>query len=82
MIKYKIIGGLYYGNKRKETNPQSSNDRRKTKHHPPAASMLAYFLESNYDSLYCCLLMNFQNGEVIDLLSDWRKQDIRKIALQ
>ncbi len=33
-----------------------------------------YFPESDYDSLYCCLLMNFQNGEVIDVLPDRRKQ--------
>ena len=32
-----------------------------------------YFPESDYDSLYCCLLMNFQSGEVIDILPDRRK---------
>lgn len=33
-----------------------------------------YFPESDYDSLYCCLLMNFENGEMIDILPD-RKKD-------
>lgn len=27
-----------------------------------------YFPESNYDSLYCCLLMNFETGEMVDIL--------------
>lgn len=29
-----------------------------------------YFPESDYDSLYCCLLMNFTTGEVTDVLPD------------
>ncbi|MGN1343402.1 MAG: transposase [Traorella sp.] len=33
-----------------------------------------YFPESNYDSLYCCLLMNFITGELVDVLPD-RKKD-------
>ena len=33
-----------------------------------------YFPESNYDSLYCCLLMNFENGEMIDVLPDRKKE--------
>lgn len=32
-----------------------------------------YFPESDYDSLYCCLLMDFQSGEIIDILPDRRK---------
>lgn len=33
-----------------------------------------YFPESNYDSLYCCLLMDFEDGTLIDVLPD-RKKD-------
>lgn len=33
-----------------------------------------YFPESDYDSLYCCLLMNFTTGEVTDVLPDRRKR--------
>lgn len=33
-----------------------------------------YFPESNYDSLYCCLLMDFNDGTLIDVLPD-RKKD-------
>ena len=32
-----------------------------------------YFPESDYESLYCCLLMNFQTGELVDLLPDRKK---------
>ena len=32
-----------------------------------------YFPESDYDSTYCCLLMNFQSGEMVDVLPDRRK---------
>ena len=32
-----------------------------------------YFPESDYDSLYCCLLMDFFTGEIIDVLPDRRK---------
>lgn len=32
-----------------------------------------YFPESDYDSLYCCLLMNFLTGEIIDILPDRKK---------
>ena len=32
-----------------------------------------YFPESNYESLYCCLLMDFQTGELVDLLPDRKK---------
>lgn len=32
-----------------------------------------YFPESNYDSLYCCLLMNFETGEMVDILPDRKK---------
>ena len=32
-----------------------------------------YFRESNYDSLYCCLLMDFVTGTLIDILPDRRK---------
>jgi len=32
-----------------------------------------YFPESDYDSLYCCLLMNFRTGEMVDVLPDRRK---------
>ena len=33
-----------------------------------------YFPESSYDSLYCCLLMDFNEGTLIDILPD-RKKD-------
>lgn len=33
-----------------------------------------YFPESSYDSLYCCLLMDFESGTLIDVLPD-RKKD-------
>ncbi|MBR3840354.1 MAG: ISL3 family transposase [Erysipelotrichales bacterium] len=33
-----------------------------------------YFPESNYDSLYCCLLMDFSTGTLLDILPD-RKKD-------
>lgn len=33
-----------------------------------------YFPNSNYDSKYCLVLMNFDNGEIVDVLSD-RKKD-------
>lgn len=33
-----------------------------------------YFPESSYDSLYCCLLMDFEEGTLIDVLPD-RKKD-------
>ena len=32
-----------------------------------------YFPESDYDSLYCCLLMDFITGEIIDILPDRKK---------
>jgi transposase len=32
-----------------------------------------YFPESDMDSLYCCLLMNFITGEVKDVLPSRRK---------
>ena len=32
-----------------------------------------YFPESDYDSLYCCLLMDFVTGEIIDILPDRKK---------
>lgn len=35
MIKYRIIGDLFYG-KRKEISTQSTNDGGKMKHHSPA----------------------------------------------
>ena len=33
-----------------------------------------HFPESSYDSLYCCLLMDFEDGTIIDVLPD-RKKD-------
>jgi len=33
-----------------------------------------YFPESSYDSLYCCLLMNFITGELVDVLPDRKKE--------
>lgn len=33
-----------------------------------------YFPESSYDSLYLCILMNFDTGEIVDVLPD-RKKD-------
>ena len=33
-----------------------------------------HFPESSYDSLYCCVLMNFEDGELVDVLPD-RKKD-------
>ncbi|MCF0111559.1 MAG: ISL3 family transposase [Erysipelotrichaceae bacterium] len=33
-----------------------------------------YFPESDYDSLYCCLLMDFNTGELIDVLPDRKKE--------
>lgn len=33
-----------------------------------------YFPESSYDSLYCCLLMNFETGELLDVLPDRKKE--------
>ena len=33
-----------------------------------------YFPESSYDSLYCCLLMDFITGELIDVLPDRKKE--------
>lgn len=33
-----------------------------------------YFPESNYDSLYCCLLMDFETGILIDVLPDRKKE--------
>ena len=33
-----------------------------------------YFPESNYDSLYCCLLMDFKTGILIDVLPDRKKE--------
>lgn len=35
-----------------------------------------YFPESDYDSLYCCLLMNFRTGEMVDVLPDRRKNHL------
>lgn len=32
-----------------------------------------YFPESSYDSLYCCVLMDFESGEIIDILPDRKK---------
>ena len=32
-----------------------------------------YFPESDYDSLYCCLLMDFITGEIVDILPDRKK---------
>lgn len=32
-----------------------------------------YFPESNYNSLYCCLLMDFISGEIVDILPDRKK---------
>ncbi len=32
-----------------------------------------YFPESDYDSLYCCLLMDFKTGEILDVLPDRKK---------
>lgn len=39
-----------------------------------------YFPESDYDSLYCCLLMNFITGEIIDILPD-RQKSYRALLL-
>ena len=36
-----------------------------------------YFPESDYDSLYCCLLMDFETGEMVDLLPDRRKAHLQ-----
>ena len=36
-----------------------------------------YFPESDYDSLYCCLLMDFDSGILVDILPD-RKKDYLK----
>lgn len=33
-----------------------------------------YFPESDYDSLYCCLLMDFNDGTLIDILPDRKKE--------
>lgn len=33
-----------------------------------------YFPESSYDSLYMCIFMNFNNGEIVDVLPDRRKE--------
>jgi len=33
-----------------------------------------YFPESDYDSLYCCLFMDFNNGTMIDILPDRKKE--------
>lgn len=35
-----------------------------------------YFPESDVDSLYCLLLMNFETGEIIDILPSRKKHDI------
>jgi transposase len=44
------------------------------KHLPAVLSMDEhYFPESNYSSLYCCLLMDFLTGELIDVLPDRKK---------
>ena len=32
-----------------------------------------YFPESDYDSTYCCLLMDFRTGDLVDVLPDRRK---------
>ena len=38
-----------------------------------------YFPTSSYDSLYCCLLMNFETGELIDVLQDRKKRILIRI---
>lgn len=37
-----------------------------------------YFPNSNYDSLYCTLLMDFRTGELIDVLPDRKKLSVTK----
>ena len=37
-----------------------------------------YFPESDYDSTYCCLLMDFRTGELVDVLPDRRKTYLMK----
>ena len=32
-----------------------------------------YFPASDFDSLYCCLLMDFETGELVDILPDRKK---------
>lgn len=37
-----------------------------------------YFPNSDYDSLYCVLLMNFETGEIVDVIHDRKKNIVTK----